>query len=219
MDWDFAVQQAAPKSTIPFRFYEDAIHDPDASAKEGRAIYVDKEMIEFRIPGTNETRVYEVTEKHKMEHPAEYAAFKAHQPQEALTGTPLKLWPPMTPAWVKMAAAGGIHTVEQVAGLSDLALQRLGPGWTEIRMKARDWLDSAQGGVAIQQVRRENEALRAQMAVLTKMVEEQAKALGHPAPKIAEDPPPNGIVAVPINQPKRRGRPPGSKNKAKQAEG
>lgn len=216
MDWEFAVQQQPQKNTIPFRFYVDAIHDPVESEKQGRAIYVDREMIEFRIPGTNETRVYEVQDKHRQEHPAEYQAFKAGQPQESASGTPLKMWPRMTPAWVKMAAAGGVHTVEQVAGLSDLALQRMGPGWTEIRRDARDWLDNAAGGAVLARVRVENDDLRAQMAVLRKMVEDQAKALGHTAPRIADDieATPNGMVQAPIAQPKRRGRPP----KAKKAE-
>lgn len=226
MDWNFAVEQQPKRNTIPFRFYVEAIHDPVESEKQGRAIYVDKEMIEFRIPGTNETRVHEVTEQvspgqdYRSLYAPEYENFRKGLPQEALTGTPLKVWPEMTPAWIKMAALAGLHTVEQVAGLSDVAVQRLGAGWTQVRLHAQQWLKNAEGGAAMVELRAENDDLRRRLEVLEKIAKEQARELGHSEELVAKLAP--NLQGHPLPeeaQPKRRGRPPGSKNRPKQAEG
>lgn len=143
------------------QFYLEAIKDEEATIKQGRPIFNDREYIKIIPVGDKNTVVCEpVTEEHKMRWPAQYAAFKnqQHQPQE---GTPIDQWPPLTKSQVMMFKAANVHTVEQLSNVSDTNLTNLGMGARELREKAITYLKSAEGSaptLALQQ--QLNEAMK-----------------------------------------------------------
>ena len=143
------------------QFYLEAIKDEEATIKQGRPIFNDREYIKIIPVGDKNTVVCEpVSEDHKMRWPAQYAAFKnqQHQPQE---GTPIDQWPPLTKSQVMMFKAANVHTVEQLSNVSDTNLANLGMGARELREKAITYLKSAEGSaptLALQQ--QLNEAMK-----------------------------------------------------------
>lgn len=143
------------------QFYLEAIKDEEATIKQGRPIFNDREYIKIIPVGDKNTVVCEpVSEDHKMRWPSQYAAFKnqQHQPQE---GTPIDQWPPLTKSQVMMFKAANVHTVEQLSNVSDTNLANLGMGARELREKAITYLKSAEGSapaLALQQ--QLNEAMK-----------------------------------------------------------
>lgn len=127
------------------QFYLEAVKDEEETLKAGRPIFFDREYIKIIPVGDKNTVVCEpVTEEYKHRWPAQYAAFKAqqHQPQE---GTPIDQWPPLTKSQVLTFKAANVHTVEQLANVSDGNLANLGIGARELREKAIAYLKTAEG--------------------------------------------------------------------------
>lgn len=159
-------QDDKQRDTARPRFYNDAIQNMEMSEKEGRPIYQDVEMVEVRIPGDQQmTWVGKVEEKHKHRWPEQYAAFKRGE-ERAASGTPLEHWPnpTMTKSRVAEIKAHNILSVEELAGIPDSSLQKLGMGARELREQARYYISNANDGAA-------NAAMSAEIARLKEMVE------------------------------------------------
>jgi hypothetical protein len=92
--------------------------------------------------------------------------------EEQAVGTPLKQWPAMSRAMAKDFAAVNVHTVEQLANLSDTAKQAFGMGALEWSRKAQAMLASASGGAEAQKYAAENEALKQRIADMEKQFAE-----------------------------------------------
>lgn len=60
-------------------------------------------------------------------------------------GTPIKDWPPISPAQAEMCLRAEVRTVEDLATCSDSALERIGMGARALQQKAQAWLESASG--------------------------------------------------------------------------
>ncbi len=216
-----------PSAGLIVRFYMEAVDDDKATREAGRLVCRDEEYVEIRIPGDLDVQRHPVTDVDKQRFPEHYAAFKKSQPQETVTGTPLTKWPGSPPASrIREAAALDIHTVEQLAEVSDANLMRLGPGWREIRQKARDYIVAAKDTAVLFKLRAENDELRQRLSSLEDMARKQAAEIDRarnnggtlpPAPAPAVD-----IAAIVQAQvaaalaaaapaPKRRGRPPKAK--------
>jgi hypothetical protein len=109
-----------------------------------------------------------------------YEMWKAGQ-EAPVSGTHVKEWPLLSPAQVQNFISLRIITIEDVANLTEEAIQRAGMGTRELRDKAREWLAKRElANNAVQ----ENEALKAQLAALTAQVQElldAQKKRGRPA--------------------------------------
>ena len=135
------------KLAIP-RFYTEPMEMEHQSKVQGRPIFQERELVEIIIPGDRNTRVTEiVNDEHRARWPAEYAAFKKGE-EAPLIGTPLKDWPPLTTARVRELAYFDILTVEQLAGVNDAQLQKLGMGAYAQREAAKKFLEVARDGTA-----------------------------------------------------------------------
>lgn len=151
--------------TFP-RFYRDKVENGFKTSQAGHAVYDDVEMVEIIIPGQNQSIATErVKQHHRDRWPQQYAAWKAGQ-EVAQEGSPLELWPPLTPAQVANLKVFNVHTVEQLAMVDDQALSRLGMGARDLREKAKAWLENAKGGEALSQALAKIAALEAQQKVL-----------------------------------------------------
>lgn len=127
---------------------------PAMSQQAGKPVYVDTPIVYIRVRDdeTNARIAHLVTDEHKRRFPRQWAEFEtAHREPEV--GTPLRMWPPITPAKLKEFQASGLLTVEQLAEAGDSAI---GPEADVWRERARNWLNP----------NAEIEALRARVAEL-----------------------------------------------------
>lgn len=177
------------------QFYIESIHDEEASERENRPIYVDREFVKIIIPGDKNTQVCRPIDlkgtaqmpPDNVRWPAQYQAFK-NQQEQVFEGTPLEQWPPLSKSQVLMFKAANVHTVEQLVSVSDNNLVNLGMGARELQNKAKAFLESAKDGALVMQLQKmiddqnvQIQALKNQMAGLGDI--EDKKPRGRPAKK------------------------------------
>lgn len=142
------------------------VQDKAASAREGRPIFHDREMVKIRIPGD---RLIdwdgEVDDAIRARFPEAYAAFKRGETRSA-TGTPLDEWPPLTKSRVYELKASGIMTVEEYADVPDGVLGKLGMNAREEREKARVYIKNAKDNAASSALAAENADLKRRLEAL-----------------------------------------------------
>src|SRR6266576_3397047 len=163
--------EVLPGSTRP-RFFMEPIEDELATAREGRTICREVEMIERLMPSVMQYTipVNKVTDADRAEFPREYEAFKKGI-EPALVGTPIEAWPQLNRAMVTELRALGIRTVEEIAGLDDRGTQRA-MGLMGLRNLARAYLDGAAAGALSGALMKENDELKVEIARLNKKSEE-----------------------------------------------
>jgi hypothetical protein len=155
------------------RFFMEAVQDELATAQNGRPIFRQEERVELFMAGNPYTMpVMRVTNDERQRWPREYEAFKRGE-EAALDGTPIEEWPILNKAQVRELKALEIHTIEDVATLTDLATQR-GMGLMGLRTMARAFLDDAVRMAQTQQLTQENDVLKSRVSAL----ENQVKELG-----------------------------------------
>lgn len=124
-------------------FLTDAVQNNFKSAQEGRPIFDDKTFIRIQTPGDTKTVIYRVaTEQDKQRFPRAYEAFKRGE-QVTMEGTPLEQWPQITKSQVRELKHLGILSVESLASVSDANIQRMGPGYMQLKTRAKQFLESA----------------------------------------------------------------------------
>ena len=142
----FTRTQGAPeRDTIIPRFHLAEIEDLEATAREGRPIYRTEERVELIMPGiANLTKpVQRVTDEHRQRWPDQYERFRKGQ-EMAVNGTPIEQWNILKRAQVLELKALDIYTIEDCAGLSDVACQRITRVGYALRDRARAYLDDAE---------------------------------------------------------------------------
>lgn len=162
------------------QFYTDAVELRFESEKQGRPIFKDLPHIRKMIPGDASTVIERVAKEHDIRmFPREWEIFQRQQ-STAISGTPLEQWPQITRAQVKEAKYFEVHTVEQMAELSDMSCQRLGMGFADLRTKAQVYLAAAAGTAAETAQAAENERLRGEIELLKQQMAEVAPRRGRP---------------------------------------
>lgn len=170
----FPGMPSARGDSIP-RFHIEPVQDEAATAAAGRPIFRDEERVEIIMPGNPLNRpVRVVTDEHRQRWPQQYAAFKAGTTMAA-DGTPIEQWSVLTPAMVRTLKYLEIHTVEQCAGLNDLAIQRVGIGGRQIRDAAVAYLDDAASQKMLTEKIRAVEIKDAQIEALTAQVQQMGE--------------------------------------------
>ena len=93
-----------------------------------------------------------------------------------LSGTPIKGWGVISPAQQETMIRMNILTVEDLAGINDEGIKRLGMGAVDLRNKAQAWISQLNDkGAATQEIaalKKENDALRSDVRGLTAKLEE-----------------------------------------------
>ena len=142
------------------------------SEKEGRAIFEDKEVVEIRIPGDMKTVVtHKVSQKHIDRWPEHYKAFKEGM-EAPLVGYPLTEYATLTASKVAELKYLNIRTVEELAGLNDSFISRLGMGGREMVQKAKAFIDVSADATQAQKYVAENERLSNKIELLKAQVAE-----------------------------------------------
>lgn len=169
---------ATEENIIP-QFFIDAVQNNYKSEQEGRPIHEDREFIRILIAGDSRSEVVrEVLPNDKERFREQYRRFRdGLKEDEQLTGTRLKEWPAMTPASIRDFNGINVFTVEQIAGMSDVAVGNFGMGGLEWRAKAKAYLEAAEKGATASHYAAENERLRADIERLSSQVRELASQI------------------------------------------
>lgn len=170
-----AAQQAA-KPGVFVRFSLVPVENEAKTKEAGYHVIEEEEFIEIRVPGSQDFVHRPIRPSDKEAYPAQYVAWKKNQ-AEPLTGTPLSMWAAMRGNQVKEAEYLSIRTIEELAQLADVNLQKLGPGWVDLRQKARDYLKAAKDGSVLVKMRDELKERDEKLETLTRMFEEQKKSI------------------------------------------
>lgn len=153
---------------IPIFRYE-AVLDDAASAASGKKIYKDIPYVEIIAPGNNLERVIRpVQDNDKARWPAQWAKFSngGKGGVSEIEGTPLEDWAQITLGQVKTLKSSDVYTVEQFADVPDIYLQGMGIGMTDLRNKARVYVQNQRGEISVQKVSAENRKLKKQVTDL-----------------------------------------------------
>jgi hypothetical protein len=156
-------------------FYMGSVEDKLASERAGHPVHVEKPFVRIHIPGDAHNIVDTQAKPYYQQRFAdEWRKFQDNQGQ-AIEGWLLKTWPIVNAAQVKNLEFLNIHTVEQLAGLTDSQCQKVGMGSEELRMKARAAVEAAKDGAVVAAQAAENkrlsdelEALKSQIAAMSK---------------------------------------------------
>ena len=164
-------------------FYMEAEFQSFKSEEEGRPIYEDVPYVRIMFPGDNTKKVVrpanlkgtDTTPSDSQRWPKQWEAFK-NQSVQSHEGTPIDQWPPLSKSTALGLKAMNIHTVEQLAGVSDTALTWLGA--RDLREKAKSYIASATDSAAVLKLQSENQNLKDDIAALKAQFAELADKRG-----------------------------------------
>lgn len=129
------------------------------------------------VPGNTETIIHRpATDKDKRRHPRQWKAFVSKDDTVTARGMPLGNWTPCDKATFKTLEYRGVHTVEELAALSETAARGMGPGILDISKKAKGWLDASRDGAATAKLSKERDEARNEIDTLKAQVADLIKA-------------------------------------------
>jgi len=166
----------AMDSKLYATFYVRPIMNNFQSAEQGRPIYDELEYVRIIVPGDSKTTVdCPVTDEFRMRFEKQYDKFKKNLSQ-AITGTPLEMWPQMTVGLCAELKGMNVQTVEQLAEMSDGIAQRI-MGSHDLRRRAQAFLDAAKGEAENNKLTTELEKRDDQIKALQAQMEQLVKSL------------------------------------------
>lgn len=169
---------AAPgQATVYPRFFMEAVQDIMASEQQGRPIFREEERVEIIMAGNPYARpVFRVAHEHRERWPSEYEAFKKGQ-EISPDGTPLEQWPVLKRAMVLELKALNFVTVEQLAAMSDHAMQQIPMYGRRLKDLAQAYLDDAKAIAMVTAATAQNERKDQEIAALKLQVENMASQM------------------------------------------
>lgn len=120
------------------------------------------------------------------------AAYKAwlNGQELPLNGTPIRGWGVISPAQQETLIRMTILTVEDLGGVNDEGIRRIGMGGTELKNKAQAWLSQHKdkGPLTLENAALKTEVanLTAQLAQLTQVVGQMQRQAGQPVMEVEE---------------------------------
>ena len=161
------------------RFSMEARLDHAKTEATGVEHYRDLEFVTIFIPGDKTLSVHRpVQVSDKMRFRDKYRHFKENL-KEPETGTPLSVWPLVSPSQRKELEYLNCRTVEQLAGMSDAACQNF-MGAIALRAKAQSYLKAKTEDAGLIKITAELQqrddtiaAMQAQLSALAELVEEK----------------------------------------------
>lgn len=122
-------------------FHYHPVLQVEESAKQGRPVYKDELYIRIQIKGQkNQIRARKATEIDREEYPAAWRQF-TDSAQDVVNGTPLTALPGIGPAMVLELKQLGITSVEDMANLTDSAMDKFRGGYM-FRQRAQAYLSA-----------------------------------------------------------------------------
>lgn len=157
------------------KFYRQWVRNNFKSEQEGREVGDYADYIMVVSPGQPKSEVRrKASDADKMAYRAEWMAYEAGK--EHIEGTPIEVLPGLPSGMADMLKSLYIHTIEQMANLSDLGMQKIGMGANDLRNKCRAYLDKNTTEVA---------ALKARIAELEAELKNKSKPGRKPKMQVA----------------------------------
>lgn len=175
---DFShIEAIAPNGVASFgsdaslyvEFYRGSMIDGPASREAGTPIYKPVDMVRVIQPGERDVAEHLATPEYQRRWPMQWAAYQQDRKQMA-DGTPLDVLFPAQPETVATLKAAHIHTIQQLAGISDTAIGNLPMGRALVDT-AKQYLAKASGGADFQKLKARNEELEADLRSLKARLE------------------------------------------------
>lgn len=163
------------------QFFAQAVQNEDKSVVEGRPIFDEQDCVRIITPGSRDVMVTLATPDYQRRFPRQWAQYKQSQ-EQTLEGTPLDQVPFLSVAQIAELKAVQCHTLEQLAGLSDTALNRM-MGLSRLRDRAQVYLAASKDAAPLVQMQAELEARDGKIALLESQIAELQKLL---TPKTAD---------------------------------
>lgn len=167
-----------------------AVKNEALSREAGRAVFEDHEVVEIRVPGMRDVKVFPATARSHWKPDPEgigqvevtfaerfsrqYQQFKAQSAQTKV-GTPLSEAPFLTEARRAELRAQNVYTVEALATVDGQALKNLGPGGRDMKNAAMEYIEESRKNAPNLILQAELEALRARNAILEEDAEARKK--------------------------------------------
>lgn len=163
------------QKSVP-RFHIRAIQDEEASDKMGHPVFRDAEYVEVRHPGAmHSIPCVRVKQIHKDTWPDYYRAFKEGR-EVPLEGFPLEEWAPISRGICETMKSMGLRTVEDLANIPDVNVQRLGAIYHSLKIKAVRFLKEHNSEQAqINNLKEENKTLIERLEKLEASISESTK--------------------------------------------
>lgn len=169
------------------KFFAGQVRDNAKSEALGRNAYRTIDMVRVIIPGDNGNVVERrVKPSDKMRWPRQWEAYQKMQ-EYVPDGTLLDNWPWLTRGQIEDLKYNSVFTVEQLANLSDEALQRLGLGARRMREHAQAFLETSATGAVPAKIIEENDRLKKQIDLLTQQMTQLTTKLESVAAKAGEN--------------------------------
>jgi hypothetical protein len=161
-------------------FFAHSEHQPFKSQEAGRPIYEKRDYIKIIQPGERDQMIREVTELDRLRFPRQWQAY-ANQQQQMPDGTPIAVMFPQDPQICDQMRALKVHTVEQLAGLGEEGIKRLGMGGRAYVERAKAFLAAASNMTGAHEMQRQIEAQTDEIATLKAALERlQAELAANP---------------------------------------
>ncbi len=152
----------------PAEFFMMPVRMGFKSEQAGYEIWEDIPFLRIFMSGGN-VHERKATAQDKQNYSQHWAAFETGQKQ-AQSGTPLEMWPVMTPARVMSLKLLNIFTVQNLAEAPDTVVQHIGMGGLDLREKARTFVAAAEGNAPIAALQAENAQLKTQLDAMQKQM-------------------------------------------------
>jgi len=164
-------------------FYEGKVPSQYESEKQQKEVFLPADYIRIAVPGDKHTIIDTLVTPEYMERfRPEYDNWKHSQGNDSMNGTPLSAWDKMNPYQVAELKIMNIQTVEQIAGLSDAQVQRIGMGGYQTRDAARKFVGyTGNDSDAVKALAEQNKSLQEQIEQLKAMVMGDTPKRGRPA--------------------------------------
>jgi hypothetical protein len=170
------------------QFYTRSVQNNYQSDQQGRPVFEARPFVKIVQPGERDVIDREVREEDKYRFRVQWERYEAQQEQTP-TGTPLAVLYPSEPHIVDQMQALKIFTAEQLAGLTEQAISRLGMGGRAHVERAKKFIEAAEKFGGAHQMQRELDAANDRIAALEGQIAQLLAAApkrGRP-PKNADD--------------------------------
>lgn len=165
---DRGPQKQAGDENLIVRFEYRAIENRIRSANEGGKKYDNVLFVTIQAAGQRDTVEREATDEDKERFSRQYQGFLNKQ-ETVVDGTPIEVWPVLSPAEVAELKYNKIYSIEQIANLPDSRLSLMGMYGRKLRDKARDYFAASAKLAPLSAMRAENDALRAEQTRLAEL--------------------------------------------------
>lgn len=151
-------------------FFDQPIYNKPKSTQEGRPIYDTQIMCKIIFPGDRSKTFVERVKmdddenspSHPHRFPRQWSAFQA-QHEQVPDGIPVEQFPALSAARVKELKGMHIHTVEQIAGLTDQTGPNIGLDWRRLRDMAIATVKPGDAAVEISRLHKQLADMQNQM--------------------------------------------------------